>query len=387
MRVAIIGGGIYGASLAYFLSRNDSCDVVLFEKGDIAGETTGKSAGIVRHHYSHSVHIKFAKRGSEILRNLEQHVGHDGGFHGNGFVSMAGPDRAKQFRKNVELEQAAGIDVEFIDPADASDYIPGTDPEGAVVAAFERDGGFADPYLVTTGFAQAATRLGTDIRTNTEVYDIGMDGTSVDTVTTSQGTEPFDIVVNAAGPGARAIAEMVDIDIPLQCYETKVVSLTSEKPYDIATPTLDDVSLDFWLKPEPGGEILAAGLDPEWSEAEIQPGDKPSAVSSEEFLRLQEKIETRAPGYSDVRIVNSWTGVITAPPDWHQVVGQPDSVDDFYFLAGASGHGFKEAPGFAEMLAHEILDEDHQLNLEPYRPDRFQDDDLFTGGYGTGSYA
>jgi len=51
MRIGVIGGGVYGSSIAYFLTEFGE-DVVLLEKGNLGGVSTSKSAGIVRHHYS-----------------------------------------------------------------------------------------------------------------------------------------------------------------------------------------------------------------------------------------------------------------------------------------------------------------------------------------------
>ena len=388
MRIAVIGAGVYGSSIAYFLSKAPNVEVVLYEKNKLGGITTSKSAGIVRHHYSNKFHIEIAKRGSEILSELESHVGHDGGYHQNGHLSVASAEQEEGFRHNVQLEQEVGVDVELIDPADITDYVAQANSENIAVAAIDKDGGFADPYLVATGFAQAAAKRGAEIRTDTEIKDFELENKRIEKVITQSGSEPFDVVVNAAGSGGKAIAAMAGEKIPLQCYETKCVSMAIDQEYTIEHPTLSDVTLDFWVKPEPGdgNEFLAAGIDPAWDEAQVEPGDKLANVTSDDFLMLQEKFENRIPEFANAEVLDSWTGIITATPDWHQIVGR-SSIDNFYHLVGASGHGFKEAPGFAEALADEILQNETDLPLKHYRPTRFEEGDLISTEYGSGSHA
>ena len=388
MQVAVIGAGIYGTSIAYFLSKEPDIDVTLYDKNKIGGITTSKSAGIIRHHYSNKFHIELAKRGSDILNELDSHVGHDGGYHQNGHLSVASSEHEDELRHNVRLEQEAGVDVELIDPATITDYVPEASPKDVAVAALDHDGGFADPYLVATGFAQAASENGAQIRTDTEIVDFELANNRIKSVVTRTGSESFSVVVNAAGPGAKNVAAMADEDLPLQCYETKCVSLSVDQNYSIEKPTLSDVTLDFWIKPEPGdgNEFLAAGIDPAWEHAEIEPGDKLASVTNEDFLKLQKKFKKRVPSFANAEVVDSWTGVITATPDWHQIVGR-SSVENLYHLVGASGHGFKEGAGFGEALAQRIVSDEPDHSLSHYRPDRFEDGELITTEYGAGSHA
>jgi sarcosine oxidase subunit beta len=385
MRIAIIGGGVYGTAIAYFLEEFGDVDVVLYERDNISSASTGKSAGIVRQHYSHEIQIRFAKRGREILEELPERLGTDGGFHQNGYLIVAGEKNEERFRKNIELQQRVGIDVELVEPGELGEYVPGASPDGVTVGALERDAGFADPYLVATGFAQKAQELGATIRTNTPVTDIERNGDQVTDVVTPEGSDQVDFVIDAAGPWAHKVAEMVGIDIPLSRYEAKVATLESERSYTPELPTISDVDLGLYVKPEGSGNFIAGGMERGSGHSPIEDRSDLEGITNENLQRLGELIDIRLPGYSDARVVETWSEFITAPPDWHQIIGKPAPLSNFYVVAGGSGHGFKEAPGFAESISQEVLGRSSSNDLSRYRPHRFAEGRTFSGGYGDGS--
>lgn len=385
MRIGIVGGGVYGTAIAYFLEKFGDPEVILFEKNAIGSASTGKSAGIVRHHYSHKIQIQFAKRGSEILAELPDRLGTDGGFHQNGYLIMAGDEDEAQFRHNVSLQQAVGVDVELIPPSELDEYVPGLRSDDIAVAALERDAGFADPYLVATGFARKAAELGATIKTNTPVVDLETDGGTVTTIHTPDESHPVDVVVNAAGPWATNIANMANIDLPLKRYEAKVVALSASESYPPDYPTVSDIGQGLYAKPEGTGNFIAGGMERDGGHEPLTDRTDLEGVTNADLEQLGLMIEHRLPRFADAGVIESWSEFITAPPDWHQIIGIPDGMKNFYIAAGGSGHGFKEAPGFAESIAEDILGTSPSNDLSPYRLQRFDAGDVFTGGYSDGS--
>jgi len=374
MRVGIIGGGIYGTAIAYFLHELGDVDVILFERQEIGGESTSRSAGIVRHHYTRSGHIELAKRGREILEDLESYVGQDGGFHQNGYLALTGAETEDLFRETVKKQQEIELDVNLLDPDELNEYIPGIDPSGVTAAALEHEAGFADPYLVAQGFAKAAQESGADLRSQTEVMDIETSDGTVTTVETSRGTVEVDYLINAAGPWGAEVGRMVGLDIPLTWHESKVVVLSGSKPYGIKTPTLSDSPQRMYAKPEPGGDFIVGGID----RPEVDRDAGLEGVTIDYLNKVQKVLGTRLPAYADAEVVETWSGIITTSPDWYQIVGVPDGYENFYNILGGSGHGFKEAPGFAEQIAQEILGRDPNCDLDPYRFERFKEGELLS---------
>lgn len=373
MATGIIGGGIHGTAMAYFLAAFGDESVVLFERDHVGGTSTSRSAGIVRHHYPHESHVAIAARGRDLLANLEELIGRSGGFRETGYLIVAGEDRADAFRETVRTQRRIGIDVTLLSPDELPDYHPHVDPEGLTVGAIEHESGFADPYQVATGFAEAARGRGVDIRTDTEVVDLRVEDDRVTAVETDAGVQAVDRVVDAAGPRLGDVAAMAGVDVPVTWRESKVVVLSSSTDYGVDLPTLSDKHLNMYVKPEPGGDFLVGGID----RPEFDPGRGLEGVSNEFLLEVQERLERRLPTYADAEVVNTWSGILTLTPDLYQVAGFTDAVPNLFVLGGGSGHGFKEAAAFAESGAQLILGEQPEHDLHPYRPGRFEEGDTF----------
>ena len=377
MNVGVIGGGVYGAATAYFLSRFGAESIEIFEKDHVASGSTGVSVGIVRHHYSHDIQIRMAKRGREIYENFEAYVGNDGGFRQNGYLTLAAPEGESELRRIVTLQRDLGIDVELLEPGELEDYLPGIDTDGVSLAAYEREGGFADPHLVASGFVDAAVDNGARIHTGTVVTDLEHEDGTVTGIETTAGTHDVDYVVNAAGPWGSDVASMIGVDLPLQWRESKVALLRASRAYSPSYPTLSDGSTEpgLYAKPEPNGEFLCGGI-------ERPPIDRETGLEgvTESFLRqVSQRLEGRLPWCSDAEVVDTWSGVITVTPDAYQIVGVPEGVENFCNLVGGSGHGFKEAPAFAESVALDILGESPRIDLDPYALERFERGETFDG--------
>jgi len=375
--VGVIGGGVYGVAVAYFLSRLGDADVVVFERGQLASGSTGYSAGIVRHHYTNPIQMRAAMRGREILESFDTYTANDGGFHQNGYLVTSEPGNRTEFRVIVENQRNFGLDVELVDPQDLTAYLPEIDPDGIELAAYEPTAGFADPHLVTLGFADAARENGVEIRTDEEVIDLTREGATVTAVETETERFQVDQIVNAAGPWGGEIAAMVGVDVPLEWYESKIVVLTTETPYGPDLPTLSDHSMptDMYCKPEPSGDFIVGGID-------RPPIDRSEGLEGVDntFLRtVGERLERRLPAYADADVVDSWSGVITVTPDSHQIAGTPDGLSNFYQVLGGSGHGFKEAPAFGESLAQTMLGLEPTIDLSPYRLERFTENEPLVG--------
>ncbi|PYR06973.1 MAG: hypothetical protein DMG00_17585 [Acidobacteria bacterium] len=215
--VVIIGGGCMGASVAYHLTRRSITDVVLVEREKLlATGSTGRNAGGVRHQFSNEANIKLSLESIHLLERFADEVGESIDFHQDGYLFLlSSPASVDVFRRNVALQRSLGVDVEWLDAADAVRLAPGLDATGVIAATFCARDGIADPNGVTMGFAKAAQAAGAAIERDTEVVSLRVDSGRVAAVETTRGTIETRVVVNAAGPHARAIGLMAGLDVPV----------------------------------------------------------------------------------------------------------------------------------------------------------------------------
>ena len=113
--VVIIGGGILGTSLAYYLAQKGAGDVVLLERASIADGSTGKSAAIVRMHYTNPVTVQLALRSRDLFLNWGERVGGPGVYTQCGWYFLAPSHQEDNVRRNVTMQRAIGVDAEFVD--------------------------------------------------------------------------------------------------------------------------------------------------------------------------------------------------------------------------------------------------------------------------------
>src|SRR5437879_13746804 len=82
----VVGGGCMGTSIAFHLARRD-VDVVLLEKGHVAGGATGHSGALVRQHYEARIGIRLARERLAFFRRFEKETGFSCDFRTTGFLS------------------------------------------------------------------------------------------------------------------------------------------------------------------------------------------------------------------------------------------------------------------------------------------------------------
>src|SRR5690242_533095 len=147
-----------GASVAYHLSRLGVTDVVLVEREPMLGTgSTGRNAGGVRHQFSNEANIRLSIESIGVLERFGDQVGHAIDFHQDGYLFLlSSAASVETFRRNVALQRSLGVDVDWVDAAEAARLAPGLDAAGVLGATFCRRDGIADPNGVTMGFAKEA---------------------------------------------------------------------------------------------------------------------------------------------------------------------------------------------------------------------------------------
>lgn len=212
----IVGAGISGAALAYYLKKGGAKRVLVLERGEPASGGTGKSAAIVRQHYSTPLMARLAKRSVDIFRAMPGDLGHDGGYRGVGYCFLISAENEDAARKNIAMQQQVGITTLWLDRAAAIARFPWLNPERLTAVGFEPFGGYADPVQSVEAYLSAFKRIGGEVRTRVAVRKLLRDGDRVTGIVTDDGPIPADMVVNAAGPWAPALARLAGLPMEMR---------------------------------------------------------------------------------------------------------------------------------------------------------------------------
>lgn len=346
--VVVVGGGVIGASVAFHLAEAGVRDVVLLEKGELAGGSTSKAAGGVRAQFSDEVNIRLGQRSLAAFADFERRPGQAIDLHRVGYLfCLSRPEDVAVFERSVALQNRLGVPSRLITPAEARELSPLIETSDLLAAAYSPDDGHCAPESVVLGYASAARRLGATVLTGHEVTGIDVRGSEVVGVRTPHGLVATDTVVCAAGAWSGLVAAMAGVDLPVLPYrrEIAVTGPVAGLPGWVDQPmpmTIDFASSFYFHREGPG---LLMGI----SDPDEAPGFDLSR--SARFLELlAAAASVRAPRVLDAGVRTGWAGLYEVTPDHNALVGSAASVSRLLYATGFSGHGFLQAPAVGEVV-------------------------------------
>lgn len=354
LEVAVVGGGAVGVTAAFDLAARGA-DVTLFERGDIAAESTGRAAGILYDAYAEDVDARVAARALERFRALS----------GSGefafqetpylwFVTEPGR-KADAIREQVDGMQANGRRVERVDADELAEAYPALRVDDVVEAAIARNAGVGDTAAYADAVAALAADAGVEIREQTSA--------TVATDPTRVNGDAYDAVLVAAGAQTKQVLADAGLRIPLKPY--RVQALTADAAGD--TPTVYDATEGYYARPHPEGVLAGDGTEPVETDPDTYDRDGDDWFVEEMARRLADRIRDYDP---DVH--RAWAGLCTATPDRDPLLGE--LADGVYVATGWQGHGFMRAPATAELVADQVLG---GSGVAAFDPTRFDGNEAF----------
>ena len=335
--IVVVGGGVHGASAAYFLARAGK-HVVLVEKRSVGAGSSGASGGIIRCHYSNQVMVRLAHRAALMWPSLEEDLGRPVDYVQNGMIVAVPPEDAKRLQDNVRMQRRLGVETAIVAVEEIRSRIPGFRTEGLALAAYEAEAGYADPYAAAAAFTHKARELGAEVLTRTTVTGIEMDGMRVRGVVTDRGRIGAPLVVNCAGPWAARLARMVGIELPVR---VGLLQMTAGNPrfsgWTRTSPTWVDVTTMTYCRPDASGLMLAGGGRTENSDLaaqELDPDGYPSRPPMQFEVEIHDNLVRRCPWAMQMSRVRSWTGPDGISPDFHLIFGPVPSVQGYLQVVG-----------------------------------------------------
>ena len=358
-RAVVIGGGVGGASVLYWLTKLGWDDVVLVERSELTSGSTFHSAGLVGQLRGSLSLTKMTMRSVELYRHLETEVGLPTGWREVGSLRLAsGPDRMEELHRQAGWAKTFGLGLELVSAKEACELFPPMSGEGVLGAAYLPTDGYIDPSQLTFALVAGARGRGAEVCTNTRVTAIPVRGGRVRGVVTDRGAIEADVVINAGGIYAAEIGALAGVTVP-------VVPMAHEylitKPSGIAVdlPTMRDPSLLVYFRPDAGG-LVAGGYERNpapWGLDGI-PRDFNSRLLEEDwdrFAPLMENAVRRVPSLEHAEVVKLINGPEAFTPDGEFILG-PTDVGGFWVAAGFCAHGLAGAGGMGQLLAEWIVE-------------------------------
>src|SRR5205085_7789509 len=248
----IIGGGVIGTSIAHALAARRVGRVVPLEKAFLGAGSSGKSGAIIRQHYSNRLTAAMAQKSLRVFEHFEDVVGGPPVFTHTGMVLVVNERDRAGLEVNVALQRELGIDVKIVSAPELAHIDPNARLSEDEIAAHETEAGYVEAVQVVASFADAAARLGADIRQGVEVKSLVIEGGKVVGVDTNEGRCHCKTVVLATGPWAAQLAKDAGFSLPVQACRTQVALF--RRPVSTARrgPVYGDFVQGLYFKPTHG---------------------------------------------------------------------------------------------------------------------------------------
>jgi 4-methylaminobutanoate oxidase (formaldehyde-forming) len=379
--VVVIGGGIFGTSVAYHLAKAGRTDIILLDKGELTSGTTFHSVGLVSQFRTSPSLMKVMNYTINLFNKLKDEVGDTLGWRTVGSLRLASSkERLKALQRELSRAKAIGIEAGILSPSEVLQMAPHLSDEDLYGAVYVPDDGHIDPSAITYELACQAKKMGAEVCTEVRVTGIELSPAGeVNRVNTDHGAIKTECVVNAAGEWAPRIGEMAGVNIPMvplmhQYLTTKPIP-GHELPPD--TPVVRDPDRLFYCR-EDVGSFLVGGFEGEpkaWSVEGVPWRFTQELLSAEWdlFEPVMEGAMQRIPILAEAEAIELINGPDAFTPDGHYALGPIPGLRGFYVAAGGSINGIAGAGGVGKIIAEWILEgapsiDTHEMNVRRFGP-------------------
>lgn len=340
--VVVVGGGIVGASAALFLRRLGVA-VVLLERDLCGSRSSGVNYGGVRRQGRPVAQLPLSQRAHMIWAQLPELVGGDGEYLRTGHLKIA---RSESDMTALERYRDSTRDfdmgLQLVTGRALRDRCPWLGA-AAIGGSLCPEDGQANPRLVSPAFAQAARRLGADIREGMRVDEVGHDGSGFVTRCGAALEVRSQFLLNCGGAWAGAIAAQFAEPVPMQSGHPQM-AVTEPLPFFM------DVSLGV----EGGGVYarqIARGNCVFGGGRGYALDELRARTSSAELSHLMQQAVALVPRLREACVIRTWSGTEGYLPDRLPVIGPSDNTPGLLHAFGFAGGGFQLGPAVGAVLA------------------------------------
>ncbi len=368
--VIIVGGGGHGLATAFYLAKEHGItNVAVLEKGWLGGGNVGRNTTIVRSNYLLPANMRFYEHSLKLWEELSHELNYNVMFSQRGVINLAHtPGQADDMIRRGNAMRHAGIDAEWLTPAEIGKRVPGIDLSGSarfpIVGGLDQPrGGTARHDAVAWGYARGADRRGVDIIENCEVTGFLREGERVVGVTTSRGEIRARKVAVAVAGNTGRVMKLAGIDqMPIESHVLQAFVSESLKPAVNTVVTFGAGHL-YVSQSDKGSLVFGGNIDGYNSYA--QRGNLPVVED------VMSEMVALFPGFARLRLLRSWGGIMDMSMDGSPII-TTGPLPGMYLNAGWCYGGFKATPGSGWCFAWTIArDEPHPINA-PFTLDRFQ---------------
>ncbi|MDN7638187.1 NAD(P)/FAD-dependent oxidoreductase [Burkholderia cepacia] len=358
--VAIVGGGLVGASAALALTRR-GLRTGLFERRDCGAQASGVNYGGVRCQGRPAEQLPLALRARRIWDRLPELIGIDGEFVVSGHLRLARSDAdLDALDAYATLAGEYGLPLQVMRGDAFRRRYPWLGRAALGGSLCETDG-HANPRLVSPAFARAARAAGADVFEHTPVDDVHHDGTRFHFQAGGRACTAT-WLINSAGAWANTIAERFGEAVPMEPIYPNMWVTEPLPPFIMNNLGVYGGGV-YARQVARGNCVIGGGRgrgDGEFGQPSV---DTTRAVMRDACALL--------PALRDALLIRTWSGVEGCTPDHNPIIGASRTTPRLLHAFGFSGGGFLLAPGVGDVLADLVTTGETATPLDAFSIGRF----------------
>jgi len=374
--VIIIGGGVMGCAIAYYLLQNDNgLNVAVIEKDPTyARASTTLSEGNIRVQFNIKENIQMSLYGLQVLQGFSQQmaVGDEKPsvyFRQQGNLFIVDAASRLEAEQGYAMQRSLGCEVEWLSPGQVQRRYPFYNLDGCVGGTFGHNDGTMSTEGVLTSYRRKVIYLGVKFVHSKAERLLVRENRIIGVALTTKHELSAGAVVNAAGAWAAEISRTAGVELPIAPTKRQVTVLETKLQPESLLPPI------FF----PSGLYCIHEGDGLFTCARSRENDP---VGCEDFLWERERFENSLwgelvevmPAFDRLKISGGWAGLYAVNTfDGNAILGEWPQLPGFFLANGFSGHGFQQCHAVGRYIAELVLGKPLSLDLAVFSPQRILD--------------
>jgi D-arginine dehydrogenase len=349
--VIVVGAGIAGASLAYFLAEQGCGDVLLLEREtQLAVHSTGRSAATLSSADANPTLLRIKQAAKPFFLSPPPGFSDNPLLRRTGVLGVYPEPLWSTLRDALPALRATGLNGALLEQDEVLRRVPVLDRTQFAGGILIPDDGRLDVHEILSSYLRHARARGATLQLGAEVLGVTVEGGRCRGVRTRDGAYRARLVVDAAGAWSGTIARVAGAtDIPIVPHRRTIVTFAPPPGLPIGDwPMIASDAHDLYFAPEAGDLMLSPMDEDAMAPCDPSPDDAVIAAGLARFAQL-------APTLAPKSLKRRWSGLRSFAPDRVHVVGEDPSLPGFFWLAGQGGCGIETSPLIGRVAADLVL--------------------------------
>jgi 4-methylaminobutanoate oxidase (formaldehyde-forming) len=390
--ILIVGAGMFGASVAYYLSKTQDARITVIDRNTIGSGATSYAASLINRIRTKTEQIPLVMETYSAIHDLEQELDISLGNKKVGCLHLASSDEVKSALEAIDrLAKNHNIEGSFITAEDVAEMLPWINKDRVRFSYYMPDDVYADSFVLASSYANMAKKNGVIFQQHQEVSGLLVEKDHVSGIELKDGSRIHaPVVVLAGGSWSNLLSYPIGVSLPMAPVRS-IYWITNQNPakFPLNMPMTFISEANVYTRPEAGGMLF--GIRDRESKS-FNPQSLPtkydgiSFISDEEqwdiLLEEGDAFKLFFPDLHETPIAHCITGLSTYSVDGKFIIGPADSVKGVYIASGCVGAGVAVSGGVGRLIKELIYGEPTFMDYSLFKPERLGYFDPFAEDFG-----